>query len=59
MSPALTSRGDVNDGGRLCRHVVDRYPATPYPFLPGARGWGGGGDLKVLPSRTMLAICIL
>ena len=58
MSPALTSRGDVNDGGRLCRHVVDRYPATPYPFLPGARGWGGG-DLKVLPSRTMLAICIL
>ena len=57
MSPALTSRGDVNDGGRLCRHVVDRYPATPYPFLPGARGLGG--DLKVLPSRTMLAICIL
>ena len=57
MSPALTSWGDVNNGGRLWRHVVDRYPATPYPFLPGGRGWGGG-DLKVLPSRTMLAICI-
>ena len=40
MSPALTSRGDVNNGGRLCRHVVGRYPATPYPFY---QGGGGGG----------------
>ena len=43
MSPAApSSKGDeVGDGG--CRHVVDRFPETPYFFLPRRRG----SDLKV------------
>ena len=38
MFPAApSSKGDeVGDGG--CRHVVDRFPETPYLFLPGGKG---------------------
>ena len=38
MSPAAPSSkgGEVSDGG--CRRVVDRFPETPYLFLPGGKG---------------------